>query len=568
MKRLCVALIATAVALGPSARAADEPPAKPPVSTDADLQKTKQAAAFEQERLRRQFSEFQQKLLALAQRYEKSSKPEERERALVLKQAIELAGKEGVDNQFNKLVVTLTGSGVTLAEINAAMGQNEQLIKTLNEMIAVLMTDNQSAKLKEEQRRLQELLKQLERVIREQKLERSKTEAGRQEGKELAKSQAKVTDDTKKLSKAMDPKEKGKTGEPKDGDGKSKSADGKPKDGDGKSKDGSGKPKDGDGKPKDGDGKPKDGDGKPKDGDGKPGQPMPGDGQPNEGQQGQQSQEEQLPQRQVKDAVENQQNAEDRLKKNDRQKASNEQDEAIKKLEEARKEIERRLKQLREEEQLQRLANLESRCNRMLAMQIAVYEATKRLHATVRQNEGQKPSRADDLKAGELSGEEGKIVSEANKALQLLEEDGTAVAVPQVLEQCRDDMKVVQARLFKTDVGQFTQQVEEEIIAALKEVIEALKRAQQEIKDKQNQPPPPGGGPPPDQRLITILAELKMIRSLQVRVNQRTTSYGKQYPGEQADDPDIQKELRGLGQRQIKIEKATKDIATGKVGGQ
>ncbi|HTK75697.1 MAG TPA: hypothetical protein VL371_10600, partial [Gemmataceae bacterium] len=252
MKLFCVALIATAVVLGPSARAADEPPAKPPVSTDADLQKTKQAAAFEQERLRRQFSEFQQKLLALAQRYEKSSKPEERERALVLKQAIELAAKEGVDNQFNKLVVTLTGSGVTLAEINSAMGQNEQLIKTLNEMISVLMTDNQSAKLKEEQKRLQELLKQLERVIREQKVERSKTEAGRQEGKELAKSQGKVTDDTKKLSKAMDPK--GKTGEPKDGDGKSKSGDGKAKDGDGKSKSGDGKARDG--KSKSGDGKP------------------------------------------------------------------------------------------------------------------------------------------------------------------------------------------------------------------------------------------------------------------------------------------------------------------------
>src|SRR6266480_2847239 len=57
MKRFCVGLIAAAVALGPSARAADETPAKPPVSTDADLQKTKQAAAFEQERLRRQFSE-------------------------------------------------------------------------------------------------------------------------------------------------------------------------------------------------------------------------------------------------------------------------------------------------------------------------------------------------------------------------------------------------------------------------------------------------------------------------------------------------------------------------------
>ena len=98
-------------------------------------------------------------------------------------------------------------------------------------------------------------------------------------------------------------------------------------------------------------------------------------------------------------------------------------------------------------------------------------------------------------------------------------------------------------------------------------MLEALKKAQQDLKDQKNQPPPPSGGPPPPQALINLLAELKMIRSLQVRVNSRTTAYGKQYPGEQADDGDIQKELRNLSQRQVKIEKATKDIATGKAGG-
>jgi hypothetical protein len=129
-------------------------------------------------------------------------------------------------------------------------------------------------------------------------------------------------------------------------------------------------------------------------------------------------------------------------------------------------------------------------------------------------------------------------------------------------------MVQVQGRLFKTDVGAFTQETEEEIISMLKEVIEALKKAQQDLKDRKDQPPPPpNSGPPPPQTLIGLLAELKMIRSLQVRVNTRTTSYGKQYPGEQADDNDIQKELRNLAQRQDKIQKATKDIATGKVGG-
>lgn len=272
--------------------------------------------------------------------------------------------------------------------------------------------------------------------------------------------------------------------------------------------------------------------------------------------------------KQVQDAIENQNDAEKNLKKNDRQKASGDQDEAIKNLEEVRKEIERRLRQLREEELERLLANLESRCRKMLELQIGVYEGTKRVHAAVQANEGQKPTRNEDLKAGELSATEGVIVAEANKALQLLEEDGTAVAVPQVLEQCRDDMRTVQARLFKTDVGQFTQQVEEEIIAALKDVIEVLKRQQQELKDKKDQPPPPpSSGTPPPQALINLLAELKMLRSLQVRVNQRTIAYGKQTPGEQTDDAAVAGEVRKLAERQVKIEKATKDLATGKTAG-
>src|SRR4051812_2113372 len=57
MTRVLAVLTAAALALGLTARAADTPPAAP--AGDGDLQKTKQAAAFEQERLRRQFGEFQ-----------------------------------------------------------------------------------------------------------------------------------------------------------------------------------------------------------------------------------------------------------------------------------------------------------------------------------------------------------------------------------------------------------------------------------------------------------------------------------------------------------------------------
>ena len=64
--------------------------------------------------------------------------------------------------------------------------------------------------------------------------------------------------------------------------------------------------------------------------------------------------------------------------------------------------------------------------------------------------------------------------------------------------------------------------------------------------------------------MIDILAELKMIRSLQIRVNSRTLTYARQYTGEQANDPDIQRELNDLAQRQQKIFDITNNIARGK----
>jgi hypothetical protein len=513
----------------------------------------RKSAAFDQERLRQQFGAFQQSLLSLAQRLEKSTKPEDREKAALLRQAIDLASRESIDTQFSKLVTTLTASGITLREIESAIGQNEQLLKTLREMIQILLSDNNAAKLKEEQKKLQELIKKLDQIIRSQKIERSKVESGKGDPEELAKSQGKVTKDTKELAKAME-----KGGKPQD----SKDAkDGTPKDGK------SGDPKDGkSGEPKDGkSGEPKDG----KSGQPKSGQPKNGDGEPKDVEQTQPNPNDpEESRKQVQDATENQRKAEDRIKKEDRKGASNEQDEAIKKLEEARKELERRLKQMREEELQRLLANLEARCSRMLSLQIEVYDGTKRVFAAVQLQPDAAPTRAEDLKAGELSAKEGVIVAEANKAIQLLQEEGSAVAFPIVMEDVRDQMKIVQTRLFRTDVGAFTQSIEEDIISTLKDMVAALKKAQQDLKDKQNQPPPPPGGQPPPQKLIDMLADLKMIRTLQEQINKRTKAYAAEYNGEQAADPNIQKELHGLAGRQDKVHKVTKDLATGKNVGQ
>jgi hypothetical protein len=136
---------------------------------------------------------------------------------------------------------------------------------------------------------------------------------------------------------------------------------------------------------------------------------------------------------------------------------------------------------------------------------------------------------------------------------------------------------VIVTRLGKTDTGKVTVQVENDVIETLKEMIDALKKAQRDMKQQQGKPKPQQQGPPQDQKLIDMLAELKMIYAMQKRVNNRTELYGKQYNGEQVPTPDsaktdkekehlqmIQKELKDLSARQEKIGKVTKDIATGK----
>src|SRR5262245_27328381 len=107
LRRFLVALspaFLAAVAL--TAYAQSEPKAAIP----ADPDEIKNVAAIKQEIQQRQYKEFEQALLRMAQRLEKSSKIEDREKAATLRRAIELSGGAGIDNQFAKLVTILTNS--------------------------------------------------------------------------------------------------------------------------------------------------------------------------------------------------------------------------------------------------------------------------------------------------------------------------------------------------------------------------------------------------------------------------------------------------------------------------
>jgi hypothetical protein len=407
----------------------------------------------------------------------------------------------------------------------------------------------------------------------------------------------------KKSENDKDSKGDGKQGDKNEKDGKSgdKGSKGDPKDaksGDQSGKDSKGDPKDGKSGGKDSKGEPKhdkggDKDNKSdsdqgkqaqnkKDSQGQQGQAQKGQpkksgqgGEGGEGEQQDQPQQQQQQQQQgeeqesvpgrerIKDANNDQRSAGDKIKKDRRTEAVPDQQEATRKLEEARKRLEEILRQKREEERERVLQDLKERCEKMKRMQEVVKENTIQLEQKIKARPDGKPTRELETAANQQATEEDSIVTEADRAILILETEGSSVALTEVFKQIRNDMTHVSRRLVRTDVGPETQMIEQDIIDTLGEMIEALKQQIKQNRERKDSPPPP----PTDEKyknLINLLAELRMIRSLQLRVNNRTLVWGQRYQGELAQLPEIVTELRDLALRQHRIYVMTDHLAKGR----
>jgi hypothetical protein len=555
-----------------------------------------------QDVINRRYKRFEDTLYKIAEALRRTDP----DRADLLLRAIGKSKEDRISQQMADLVQILKEN----KQLGDAIERQGDVVSQLHSLLDLLLSEDRQKELKEEQARIKKYIEEVNKIIAKEKANRADTERGAPTD-EVGGQQKKIADQTDGLGKQISKDDaareaKGKPAGAKSSDGKSpdgKSASPKPDDGkpaDGKSDDakpGDGKPdekgpnenKPADGKPADGkpaDGKPADGkpsDGKPSDGkpsDGKPGEGepspgepseakpsegQPGEGQPNEGDppEGQQSnqQERQTPGRdELEKAKRDMERAIDKLKKKQRHDASDAQDDALANLQKAKEKLEEILRQLREEERERFLAMLEARFQRMLALQLIVYDGTIKLDKTP---DGDRSGR-HSTRSLQLARQEDEIALEASKAIMLLREEGTAIAFPEAVEQMRDDMRIVVSRLERTDVGELTQAIEREIIDALEEMIDSLQKEMEKNKDKKKDEPPSKEGQPQDPALVDQLAELKMLRTLQMRINHRTKRLGRLVEGEQAQEQDIIGQLQNLADRQARIQKATYDMATGR----
>jgi hypothetical protein len=542
-------------------------------------------------------------------------------RATLLRQAVAQANERGVDGQFETLIELLKQEQFS----KAVKGQGD-VKQDLDAILELLLSEDRGRHIESEKERVRNYIKQVNRLIKEQKVIQAET-TGDSETKKLADDEEKLREKTAELARtieknegksassenqpAKDNPEKGEpskdaeSGEKKDTDeaGEDKKEkgekDGSKNAGDKKSDGGKADEKKADDEKSDdkekGDKKDKDKensdpsenkkeakdaeakeqkeandgkqakDGNQQDAKGESGKENQGESESGEQQKEQQQQEQAAnpAQQRLKQAQERMKEAQRKLEEAKRSEAKDKQEDAIRELEQAKAELEEILRQLREEEIARMLAALETRFRKMLQMQIAVYEGTKRLDRVSDKDR----DRDDEIESGRLSRKEAEIVSEADRAMAVLAEDGTAVAFPEAVEEMREDMEKVVVRLADFKVNMMTQGLEEDIISGLEEMIEALKKAQKELRDRR--PPPPGGGgggggQPQEDALVDQIAELKMIRALQMRVNRRTQRYGELIKTEQADQPELLDALDKLAEREQKIYRVTRDIVAGR----
>ena len=133
--------------------------------------------------------------------------------------------------------------------------------------------------------------------------------------------------------------------------------------------------------------------------------------------------------------------------------------------------------QVRQEQTERPLSHLEKRCNKMLKAQVAVQKGMNELHQAIEKTADKKPRLKDRRAALKLARRVEESVKETTRLTKVLEKDA-AVAFPEVFRELQKDLKLVQSRLEKCDVGPATQAVQKDIIETLRDMTRALKKAE------------------------------------------------------------------------------------------
>jgi hypothetical protein len=223
-----------------------------------------------------------------------------------------------------------------------------------------------------------------------------------------------------------------------------------------------------------------------------------------------------------------------------------EQGESIKKLGEAKASLEDARKKLMEEIEKQVRKQVIENLQEMLERQTAVRQATERLSPKLASGD-----REASINVKKLSTPEQRIVSICDSTIDLIEQTQFSQVLPMALKSVQRRMLYVTADLGAGRGSSQTIEAEKQIEKDLADLIDTFKQ----LNNSSNQPSQCKGCKGDKNKL---LAELKVLRMLQVRVNEETKDADGRRSAAMKELPtELKKKIGSVADMQSQVEEAT-----------
>ncbi len=191
----------------------------------------------------------------------------------------------------------------------------------------------------------------------------------------------------------------------------------------------------------------------------------------------------------------------------------------------------------------------------MLEGQVAIRQSTERLGPRVKEG-----ARNVLTSVVALAGSEGKLIVIGEGLTALVEETEFGIALPAALRSVTEGMGDVKERLAATDASEEVIAAEKQIEEDLQTLLEAMKQLPSQSDAGRKQPSSPSDR---ERQLNRLIAELKMVRMLQVRVGRDTKDVNTKRPAELKDLPAIlSRRIEALQGRQEDVHDVTEKIGT------
>ncbi|MBI5359350.1 MAG: hypothetical protein HZA48_02075, partial [Planctomycetes bacterium] len=269
-----------------------------------------------------------------------------------------------------------------------------------------------------------------------------------------------------------------------------------------------------------------------------------------------------------KDAAEKLNNAADsmssaaqKMQNDDSKKAEEDQEDALDQLQRAYESLKEQAEELAQQKRDEQLRKLQQELENTLSAQKVITEQTGAMELKKMKSEDNAFSREDYQVLIGLSDEEEKLA----KGLKSIKDDleaEQATVYPFQMSAIVDDMMFIEKLLgegfFRTD--SVTQEAELDVEYRLQELIDALKKERGRKVRPFGGSPQGGGGASMKQPLLPKIAELKLLKQLQIDIKKRTERITKEIDSSKPVEPIMKEVLKRLAAEQLNLGRLTTDF--------